>query len=150
MILDKIENTKLYHGIHPGIGKALDYIKSPEFANLPNGKHEIDGEALFVILKEYPTKKIDGQLLESHIKYIDVQYIVEGVEEMGITMHSGQKPKKAYDDTDDYMLFEEAYDIITVKAGMFAIFFPDDIHMPDLTTSEPSMVKKAVFKVRIH
>ena len=149
MILDKIENAHLYRGVHPGIAKALDYISSSNFANLPLGKHEIDGEALFVILKENPTNPITDQLLESHIKYIDVQYVVEGVEEMGITMKSGQKPIKDYDDTDDYMLFKEPYDIITVKAGMFAIFFPDDIHMPDLTTGEPSLVKKAVFKVRI-
>ena len=149
MILDKIENAHLYHGVHPGIAKALDYIKSSDFMDLPLGKHEIDGEALFVILKENPTNPIADQLLESHIKYIDVQYVVEGVEEMGITMKSGQKPIKAYDDTDDYMLFKEPYNIITVKAGMFAIFFPDDIHMPDLTTGEPSLVKKAVFKVRI-
>ena len=150
MILDKIENASLYHRIHPGIGKALDYIKSAAFSELPMGKHEIDGEALFVILKEYPTKKIDGHLLESHINYIDVQYVVEGVEEMGVTMNSGQKPQRAYDAADDYMLFEEPYDIITVKAGMFAIFFPDDIHMPEITTNEPSMVKKAVFKIRVH
>lgn len=150
MILDKIENANLYRNVHPGIGKALDYIKSAEFSDLPMGKHEIDGEALFVILKEYPTKKIDGNLLESHLKYIDVQYIVKGIEEMGVTMKAGQKPKKVYDDKDDYMLFDEPYDIITVKEGMFAIFFPDDIHMPDITTNEPSLVKKAVFKVRIH
>ncbi|MGV8814541.1 MAG: YhcH/YjgK/YiaL family protein [Gelidibacter sp.] len=149
MILDKIENANLYRGVHPGIAKALDYITSADFANLPMGKHEIDGEALFVILKENPTNPIADQLLESHLKYIDVQYVVQGIEKMGVTINAGQKPKKAYDDTDDYMLFEEPYDIITVKAGMFAIFFPDDIHMPDLTTGEPSLVKKAVFKVRI-
>ena len=149
MILDKIENANLYRGVHPGIAKALDYIKSSDFMDLPLGKHEIDGEALFVILKENPTNPITDQLLESHIKYIDVQYVVEGVEKMGVTMNVGQKPKKDYDDTDDYMLFHEPYDIITVKAGMFAIFFPDDIHMPDLTTDAPSLVKKAVFKVKI-
>lgn len=149
MILDKIENAKLYQGIHQGIDQALEYIKSTDFSDLPMGKHEIDGEALFVILKENPTKKIDSNLLESHLRYIDVQYVVQGVEQMGVTMHSDQKPKKAYDTTDDFMLFEEPYDIITVKEGMFAIFFPDDIHMPDITTGEPSLVKKAVFKVRI-
>ena len=150
MILDKIENANLYRNIHPGICKALDYIKSAAFSDLTMGRHEIDGEALFVILKEYSTKKIDGNLLESHINYIDVQYIVKGVEQMGVTMKAGQKPEKVYDDKDDYMLFDEPYDIVTVKEGMFAIFFPDDIHMPDVTTSEPSLVKKAVFKVRIH
>ena len=150
MILDKIENAKLYSGIHPGIAKALNYITSPDFANLPMGKHEIEGEALFVILKENLTNPIKDQLLESHIKYIDVQYVVKGIENMGVTINSGQKAKKAYDEKDDYMLFQEPYDMITVKEGMFAIFFPDDIHMPDLTTSERSLVKKAVFKVRIH
>ncbi|MBJ7879789.1 YhcH/YjgK/YiaL family protein [Gelidibacter salicanalis] len=149
MIVDKIENAQLYQGLHPGIDKALEYIKNTNFSDLPFGKHEIEGDAVFVILKEYETKQIDGNLLESHLKYIDVQYIIEGVEQMGVTMRTDQLPKKAYDADDDYMLFDESYDIITVKEGMFAIFFPDDIHMPDMTTGSPSHVKKAVFKVKI-
>lgn len=149
MILDKIENANLYKGIHPGIKKALNYIENADFKDLPMGKHEIEGNDLFVIFKEYDTKPVDGKLLEAHREYIDVQYIVEGAEQMGVTMHTGQVPKKQYDAVDDYMLFDERYDIITVNKGMFAIFFPDDIHMPDITTGEPSNVKKAIFKVRI-
>ncbi|MCK0123828.1 YhcH/YjgK/YiaL family protein [Gelidibacter sp. F2691] len=149
MIVDKIENIGLYKGLHKGIDKALAYIKNTNFDALPVGKHEIDGDAVFAILKEYPTKPIEDQLMESHIKYIDVQYVIEGVEHMGVTMKSGQDPKKAYDPEDDYMLFEEPYDIITVKAGMYAIFFPDDIHMPEVTTGAPSNVKKVVVKVKI-
>ncbi|MBA6153214.1 YhcH/YjgK/YiaL family protein [Gelidibacter maritimus] len=149
MILDKIENANLYKSIHPGIKKALNYIENTNFNDLPMGKHEIEGNDLFVIFKEYATKQVDGNLLESHRKYIDVQYIVDGVEQMGVTMHTGQDPKKAYDAVDDYMLFDEPYDIITVNKGMFAIFFPNDIHMPDITTGDPSQVKKAVIKVKI-
>lgn len=149
MILDKIENADLYKNIHPGVKKALNYIKNTNFNDLPMGKHEIEGNDLFVIFKEYQTKQVDGNLLESHLKYIDVQYIVDGVEQMGITMHTGQEPEKKYDTIDDYMLFDEPYDIITVAKGMFAIFFPDDIHMPDITTGVPSQVKKAVIKVKI-
>jgi len=149
MILDKIENIGLYEGIHIGINKALNYIKDTNFSDLPVGKHEIDGDALFAIFKEYKTTPIDDKLLESHIKYIDVQYVIEGVEEMGVTMHYNQEPKKAYDAEQDYMLFNESYDVITVNAGMFAIFFPDDIHMPEITTGKPSNVKKVVVKVKI-
>ena len=149
MILDKIENADLYKNIHPGVKKALNYIRNTNFNDLPMGKHEIEGNDLFVIFKEYQTKQVDGNLLESHLKYIDVQYIVDGVEQMGVTMHTGQEPKKKYDAVDDYMLFDEPYDIITVNKGMFAIFFPDDIHMPDITTGDPSQVKKAVIKVKI-
>lgn len=149
MILDKIENADLYKSIHPGVKKALNYIKNTNFNDLPMGKHEIEGNDLFVIFKEYQTKQVDGNLLESHLKYIDVQYIVDGVEQMGVTMHTGQEPEKEYDAVDDYVLFDEPYDVITVTKGMFAIFFPDDIHMPDITTGVPSQVKKAVIKVKI-
>lgn len=149
MILDKIENIGLYQGIHSGINTALKYIRETNFAELPVGKHEIEGDALFAIYKEYKTTPIDDKLLESHLKYIDVQYVIEGVEEMGVTMLYNQEPKKAYDEEQDYMLFNESYDIITVNAGMFAIFFPDDIHMPEITTSEPLNVKKVVVKVKI-
>lgn len=149
MIIDKIENSNLYQGVHPGIAKALAYITKTNFSDLPMGKHEIDGDALFVIFKEYKTKHINGNLMESHLKYIDVQYIVEGVEQMGVTTRTDQVPQKAYDIEADYMLFDESYDLITVRSGMFVIFFPDDIHMPDLTLSQPSQVKKAVFKVKI-
>src|SRR5690606_21846564 len=143
-------NAHLYKGIHPGVEKALNYIQNNYLKDLPMGKHEIEGDAIFVILKEYQTKQIGGgNLLESHRKYIDVQYIVEGVEQMGVTMHTGQEPQKKYDAADDYMLFDEPYDLITVSKGMFAIFFPDDIHMPDITTGESSKVKKAVIKVKI-
>lgn len=149
MIIDKIENSHLYQGVHPGIAKALDYIKNTDFNALSVGKHEIEGDNVFAIFKDYETKQIAEQLMESHLKYIDVQYVVEGVEHMGVTIHTGQTPKKAYDHDDDYMLFEESYDLITVKAGTFAIFFPDDIHMPEVTTTTPEKVKKVVVKVKI-
>lgn len=149
MIVDKIENANLYKGIHPGIEKALNYIENTNFKELPLGKHNIEDQDVFVIFKEYRTKQVAGNLLESHRQYIDVQFIVEGVEQMGVALHTGQSPKKAYDASDDYMLFDVPFDLITVKKGMFAIFFPDDIHMPDLTAGEPSTVKKAVIKVKI-
>ena len=149
MVLDKIQNINIYQGISQGLDKALAYIKNTDFNELPIGKHEIEGDDIFVILKDLQTKQVDGHLMESHLKYIDVQYVIEGEEQMGVTMRNNQDPKKAYDAVDDYMLFDESYDIITVKQGMFAIFFPDDIHMPEITTGEPSRVKKAVVKVKI-
>lgn len=149
MILDKIENAHFYTTIHPGIANAFEFIKQTDFERLPFGKHEIVGEELFVIFKEYHTKPVEGNYLESHQAYIDVQYIVEGTEEMGVAINRGQVPHQAYNSDQDYALFETPYDIVTVKKGMFAIFFPDDMHLPDITTSESAKVKKAVFKVKI-
>lgn len=149
MILDKIENAHLYKSIHPGIAKALEYVNNTNFETLAVGKQDIDGDAVFAIYKDFQTQEIGEQLMESHLKYIDVQYVVEGVEHMGVTINTGQEPKKVYNEEEDYMLFDEPYDLITVSAGMFAIFFPDDIHMPEVTITTPSKVKKIVVKVKI-
>ncbi|WP_291869609.1 YhcH/YjgK/YiaL family protein [Maribacter sp.] len=51
MILDKLENRELYKGIHVGVNKALLYIQSTDFLNIPEGKYEIEGEDVFAILK---------------------------------------------------------------------------------------------------
>ncbi|WP_291868906.1 YhcH/YjgK/YiaL family protein [Maribacter sp.] len=149
MILDKLENRELYKEIHAGINKALLYIQSTDFLNIPDGKYEIEGEDVFAILKEYETKNKEDSLLESHLKYIDIHYIVEGAEQIGVTTLVNQKPKKEYDAVDDYMLFLEPYDLITLKKGMFAVFFPDDIHMPEIKLDSIAIVKKVVVKVKL-
>jgi len=36
-----------------------------------------------------------------------------------------------------------------MTAGMFAVFFPDDLHMPGVKANGISKVKKIVVKVRV-
>jgi len=38
---------------------------------------------------------------------------------------------------------------LTVSAGMFVIFFPQDAHMPYLAAAAPGPVRKIVLKVRV-
>ena len=149
MIFDKIENAHLYTKTHAGINKALNYLKNTNFLELENGKHEIEGDVIFAIVNEYETKKPEENLLESHIKYIDVQFVAHGIEQIGVTTFNNQQPVKFYDSTDDYMLFKEPYNLITLNKGMFAIFYPDDIHIPGLMIDTVSKVKKVVVKVKI-
>lgn len=150
MIVDKIENSHLYANIHLGINNALAYIKNTNFSELSKGKYEIKGDEIYAIVNEYDTKTPNEHLLESHIKYIDIQFIAEGIEQIGITTFYNQKPVKLYDNEGDYMLFKEPYDLITLKKDMFAIFYPDDIHIPGLLANkQPSKVKKVVIKVKI-
>lgn len=150
MILDKIENSHLYAKTHSGIHKAFDYIKNTDFSKIAKGKYEIDGDDIFAIVNEYETKIPEEYLLESHIKYIDVQFIAQGIEQIGITTFTNQKPVKSYNSEDDYMLFKEPYNLVTLNESMFAIFYPDDIHIPGLVANKtPSKVKKVVVKVKL-
>ncbi len=52
-----------------------------------------------------------------------------------------QTPSKAYDNEKDFMLWGEKPSFFSViKAGMFAVFFPHDLHMPNV------MIEKALCK----
>ena len=103
MIFDKIENSNLYENINPRIKKAFQFIKETDFSNLDLGKHVIDGEDVFAILMEYETKPASDCKLEAHKKYMDVQYIISGSENIGYAPLTSQKPSKIYDDKDDYV-----------------------------------------------
>ena len=149
MIFDKNENADLYKGISTRIAKALNYVQNTNFEELALGKHEIDGDNIFAIISEYFTKNDSHELLEAHCKYIDIQYMAKGDENIGVTTFVDQQPVKLYDEESDYMLFKESYTLTPLKQGMFAIFFPDDIHMPGITTGKFEQVKKVVIKVKI-
>jgi YhcH/YjgK/YiaL family protein len=47
------------------------------------------------------------------------------------------------------MLLQGDGDYVTVGAGSFVIFFPEDAHMPCMAAGEPAKVKKVVVKVAV-
>jgi len=49
----------------------------------------------------------------------------------------------------DYFFFEDNSTLIEFEAGMFAVFFPDDLHKPSLSGREKTKVKKVVIKIKI-
>ena len=149
MIFDKIENSALYENINPRIKKAFDYIKKTDFNKLELGKHAIENEDVFAILMEYETKNANDCKLEAHKKYIDVQYIISGTENIGHTPLISQAPSKGYDDKDDYALYDNNCTLIKVEPGQFAIFFPEDLHMPGVKNEAILKIRKVVVKVKV-
>ena len=152
MILDKIENANLYKHIHSKIDVALKYIQKTNFYELENGKYDVQGTEVYAIVKEYETQEVNNNTvseLEAHKQFIDLHYIIKGGELMGVTTLAGQKPVKLYDESEDYSLYKEPYDLITVNQGMFTIFFPDDLHIPEIKLNNISKVKKVIIKVKL-
>jgi YhcH/YjgK/YiaL family protein len=60
---------------------------------------------------------------------------------------SNQPETKAYNSEKDYTLYKGHVSLIQMKPGMFAIFYPNDLHMPGLSDMEVK-VKKLVIKVK--
>ncbi|MBF8983798.1 YhcH/YjgK/YiaL family protein [Lutibacter sp. B2] len=149
MIFDKISNAKYYYGLGLRFEKAFEYLKNTDFINHKLGKYQIDGDRIFSIISEYSTK-FQGELeWEAHRRYIDIHYMVSGVEKMAYTNISKLKETCKYDYDKDVLLGEGNGDFITVEKGMVVVFFPEDAHLPSLLNFKSEFVKKVVVKILI-
>lgn len=149
MIVDKIENAEQYSVLSPGIKKGLDFIQKTDFSQLEPGKYEIEGDAIFVAVSIYTSKNEADGKLEAHEQYLDIQYIAEGNEKIGYVPLNEQKPSIAYNPDKDVVFYNEPVSFTSLTKGMFAIYFPTDLHMPGIVDGNPSQVKKIVVKVKI-
>ena len=150
MILDSIKNCELYYGANSRFRKAFDFIKTAE--NKSAGRYELDGENLYAMVQEYDTKLAGEMRFESHKRYIDIQYILSGAELMKVADITRMTPNTPYDDVKDCTFFQDAADtsVLILQQNDYAIFFPQDIHMPGLAPNEiPAPVRKIVVKVKI-
>ncbi len=151
MIFDKITNHKNYRGLNMGIDTAFDYLLDTDLKSLKTGKYVIEEDKIFAVCMEYDTKTIDFSKNEAHRKFIDVQYIISGIENLYVAGLEKLKIDEVYDDEKDVAFYEKIYDcILTAKAGDFAVFFPGDVHMPGVNAySDAKHVKKVVVKVHV-
>lgn len=146
MIIDKIENAKIYYNLSDRIKKSFDYITQTDLKELQPGKYEIDSENIFALISEYQTKSESEGKLEAHRKYIDVQYVIEGEELMGYSPLDSQQILEPYKEKNDVVFYTGEKVFIKMTEGMFAIFFPEDVHMPGIFVEKRSTVKKLVIK----
>jgi YhcH/YjgK/YiaL family protein len=146
LIIDKLSNVKQYDGLHPRIKKGLHYLVDTNLDGLVAGTYEIEEDKVIVIIQEYETKLLEQCRWESHYHYTDIQYIIKGEEKMGYTNIENTQVVEAYEEK-DLMFLEGNGDYIHVKEGYFAIFTPQDAHMPCICTNKPQFIKKAVVKV---
>lgn len=150
MIIDTLARAHLYAALHEGISRAFHYLQHTDLKALPVGKHLIDGDKLFAIVQEYDTMDAANEKMESHRRYIDVQYVITGRELVGHCMLAGQQISKEYSEEEDYMLYADAPEFFTrFDEGTFMVFFPTDPHMPCISTGAAGRVKKIVVKVSV-
>ena len=150
MIFDHINNIETYKGLSPDIYEGLKFLRqvSPDIAV---GTHQINPRVK-AIVSEYDTKKVNEHGFEAHKKNIDIQYLLKGEERiacMPIEKLTMTEPYSEEKDAAFYAAEGVRAQEMTIGDGFFAIFYPQDGHMPQLSVDEPTMVKKVVVKVEI-
>ena len=148
MIVDSLENAERYGRLHPGLAEGFAFLRRSDLAKLPNGRHELRGTQLFAIVSHDPGRGREKSLLESHRKYIDIQYIIEHPDVIGwLPTTRCTRVATPYDaDKDIGFFYDRPPTWLEVPSGFFAIFFPADVHAP-LATEGP--VHKVVVKVAV-
>ncbi len=131
--------------------KAFAFLRDVDLKDLELKCYDLDGTDLYATVSEYMTKNEENAMYELHKKYIDIQYVVSGKEQIGIAPVSSLKEILVpYDDGKDIM-FLAVNRIINFKASpdRFFILFPDFAHRPCLKDGESSMVRKVVVKLMV-
>ena len=64
--------------------KAFAFLKDHDLVKLAKGKYPIDGDNVFASVTEDSTKNLEKTNWESHRKYIDIQYVINGEELIGV------------------------------------------------------------------
>lgn len=148
MVIDKIENYRLYSKLTKRLAKGFEFITETDLVTIEAGKYQIDNDDVFAIVQEYDTKEEEDCVLEGHHKYIDIQYVIKGVELMGFAPLKNQVAVEENLEK-DYTFYEGDISLLRVEEGMFTLFFPEDLHKPGVKADQISKVKKVVVKVKI-
>jgi len=148
MILDTLENSDRYTSLHKSFVKAFEFLKRTNLKELPIGTYEIDSNLIYAMISIEQGRSINEAKLETHERYIDIQFIVSGTDTMGWkTKKSCISSRGDYDQNSDVQFFEDSpASFIAVKSNSFAIFFPEDAHMPLISDEE---LHKVVIKVKV-
>lgn len=149
MIYDHLSNINLYKGLSDDIYVGLEFLQQAK-PDLANGVYQINPRVKAIVSK-YETKRVNEYGYEAHRRFIDIQYVLCGTERVCCLPIEKLQETKSYSEENDAALYTAECQPLemTIGNGYFAIFYPQDGHMPCLSVDEPKFVKKIVVKVEI-
>lgn len=134
----------------PKFRTAFAFLRREDLAGLPEGWRELEN-GVRASVQRYTTMPAGELAFETHECYYDVQYLVQGIEKIGVTGRRGLTEKTAYDLMEDITFYNEPEHSGTVllQPGDYVILSPDDAHKPRCCAGEPAPVLKIVVKVPV-
>jgi biofilm protein TabA len=148
MIFCNLATAGRYIALHPLFFRAFEYIRHTDLRALAPGRYNIVGEDLFAIVEHVVGRSPADAQLECHRRYIDIQLVLDGDEQMGWkALTDCRDPAGDYSMEKDIRFFRDAVaSWIAVPPDHFCIFFPEDAHAP-LVGDGP--IRKVIFKIAV-
>lgn len=148
MILSTLSQSDRYAGLHPLFPRAFEYIRNTDLTALAPGRYPLMSDDLFAIVEQVPGRTRATAKLEAHRRYIDIQLVLEGTDEMGWrALADCTQPVGDYSTVRDIRFFNDApASWISTPPGTFCIFFPEDAHAPLVSEG---IIRKVIFKIAV-
>jgi len=146
--INKPEFARQYHINKVYWDKAFTFLKGHELQTLPVGRYPIDGDNVYAIVTQNPTKDYDSTKWESHHNYIDIHSVIYGEEKIGVSPITKLTVTVPYDASKDLVNYSGEGTLYTAMPGTFFLFFPSDGHRPGITSGDKKADKKVVIKIR--
>lgn len=151
MIYGNIANLERDRKILPAaVVKGLQYLKDTDFSKLEVGKYEIEGNKIFALVQENQTQPKEDRRAEAHAKRLDIQCVIEGAEMIGFALPdaANQVVEDLLEQKDNifYSTVQDEMGLVLTK-GMYAIFFPGEVHRPSCQYGVSCKLRKVVVKI---
>jgi len=134
-------------GRFPGVATEVASLKPGESRRVA-----VDGDALYLLIQCYQSKKRNDGRFEAHARHTDLQYVWSGRERIEMCDLHAVQPKPAYDANGNvfFPIGDAAHSHLLVHAGEVAVLLPQDAHAPCLRTHDDDgeLVRKIVVKIQ--
>jgi biofilm protein TabA len=155
MIIGNLSNVKSEMAFYPlALQKGLNFLMENDLTTLTLGRHEIEGKNIYANVAEYQTQPQEERRPERHDNYVDIQYIAQGSEKIcsGLLKDVGAVDEDCLKERDVVFYQGSAKETeVILMEGMFAIYFPWDVHRPNCNSNNQShKVRKVVVKIPIN
>lgn len=130
--------------------EVFDYLTSQRLPIIPS-KVEL-GKGICAISSVYESKPRSEIPYESHLKNIDLQYVLLGNEIIEVNSKKNLKVLKEYDPEKDVIFYDNSTlgSSLLMSPGLISILFPEDAHIPGIISKEKEMMSKIVIKYPIN
>jgi YhcH/YjgK/YiaL family protein len=161
VIADRLEHLERYRGLDPRLDRGLEALArlagepgAPRAEAPADGRHELEGQELYASLSTYETGDPAAKSFEAHRRYIDIQAVLRGREELFWSPLAGLAERRAYSAAEDAAFFADppgGGTALALEPGAFVVLFPQDAHKPGCRPAGEGarQVRKLVIKVLV-
>ena len=144
----RLLHWKELHTYDPLVYRVVSgFMESRDVMHIPTGRYDLES-GCYVNVDCYETR--DNFLFEGHKKFVDVQLMLDGEEEMFCAPLRQGALETPYDEQKDCWFFtcKAPFTTLHVTQGLAAVLEPQDLHAP-CNWKEKRQNRKLVFKIPV-